>query len=159
MPLIPATATILLLETKIIIAVTSTALGTIFKGFTSIFSTATKKVESWWYNNLCKNQEKKEKEKKECKSIYKNLTSDKIETKLEAQFNILKQELNNRKNTNIKKLLSNETINYNSNNRLENSSIESENNHNFDSSIRNTVNQQEPQPSTSKRIHFSNLTS
>lgn len=154
--LIPATATALLLETKIIIAVTSSGLGTIFKGFTSIFSPATKKVESWWYNKLCKNNEKKDKEKKEHQSIIKNLTSDKLETRLQTQYDILKQELDNRKNKNLEELINNNTINYNSNSLLENSSIQSENNQDFDSSMRDTINHQEQQPSTSTIIYHSN---
>lgn len=47
------------------------------------------------------------------------------------------------------KIISNETLNHNSNNISENLNIESENNKDFDSSIRNTVNNQDPQSSTS----------
>jgi len=154
--LIPATATALLFETKIIIIVTSSVLGAIFKGVSSIFSLATKKVESWWYNKLFKNNEKKDKEKKERQSIIRNLTSDKLETRLQTQYDILKQELDNRKNKNLEELINNNTINHNSNSLLKNSSIQSENNQDFDSSIRDIINHQEQQPSTSTIIYHSN---
>lgn len=58
---------------------------------------------------MFKNQEKIEKDKKEFKTIIRDLTSDKVETQLERQFNILKQELDNRKKQKINKLLSNKT--------------------------------------------------
>jgi len=106
-----------------------------------LFSSATRKVDVWFGNKLYKNKEQKEKEKKERQSIIKNLSTDKLETKLETQFNILKQELDNRKEKNPDKLISNNKINHKSNSVLENSSIESLNPSNFDSSIRNTVNQ------------------
>lgn len=65
--------------------------------FTSMFSSATRKVDLWFGNKLYKNKEQKEKLKKERQSIIKNLTSDKLETRLEAQYGILKQKLNIRK--------------------------------------------------------------
>ncbi|BET39591.1 hypothetical protein [Spiroplasma ixodetis] len=154
--ILPAAAVLLLVE-KIAITASATALGTIFKGFTSIFSPATKKVESWWYNKLCKNEDKKDKEKKEHQSIIKNLTSDKIETRLQTQYDILKQELDNRKNKNLEELINNNAINHNSNSLLENLSIQLENNQDFDSSIRNTVNQQELQSSTNTIYHSNSM--
>ncbi|BET39621.1 hypothetical protein [Spiroplasma ixodetis] len=154
--ILPAAAGLLLVE-KIAIAASATALCTIFKGFTSIFSPATKKVESWWYNKLCKNEDKKDKEKKEHQSIIKNLTSDKIETRLQTQYDILKQELDNRKNKNLEELINNNAINHNSNSLLENLSIQLENNQDFDSSIRNTVNQQELQSSTNTIYHSNSM--
>ncbi|WP_425380857.1 hypothetical protein [Spiroplasma endosymbiont of Polydrusus pterygomalis] len=147
--ILPVAAGLLLIE-KIAIAVSGAVLGAIFKGFTSIFSPATKKVESWWYNKLCKNNEKKVKEKKERQSIIKHLTNDKLETKLQAQYDILKQELDNRKDETINELLNNKIINNSSN-------IEPLNVNNFDSSIRNTVNQQDPQPSTSTIYHSNSM--
>lgn len=148
--LIPATATVLLLETKVIIAVSFAVAGLIFKEVSSIFENAAQKVKSWFKNKYFKSKDQKEKEKNEREVRIKNLTSDKKEIKLETQFKILKQELNNKKDKNPNKLISNETLNHNSNNISKNLNIKSENNHNFDSSIRNTVNQQEQLPKTSK---------
>lgn len=139
--LIPATATVLLLDTKVIIAVSFAVAGFIFKEVSSIFENATQKVKSWFKNKYFKSKGQKEKEKNEREARIKNLTSDKFETKIETQFKILKQELDNRKDKNPDKLISNKTLNHNSNNISENLNIESENNQNFDSSIRNTANQ------------------
>lgn len=61
--LIPATAAVLLIDTKLIITVCSAAIGAVFNRFTSIFSDAIRKVESWWCNKLWKNKEKKKKKK------------------------------------------------------------------------------------------------
>lgn len=147
--ILPIAAGLILVE-KIAISVSAAGLGTVFKGCTSIFSPATKKVEAWWYNKLCKNNEKKEKEKKQYESIIKNLTSDKLATKLETQFDLLKQELNNTKD----EIFSSETINYKSNNILKKLNIKPLNINNFDSSVRDTVNN-EPQPSISSSINHS----
>ncbi|WDA54999.1 MAG: hypothetical protein PPFGHCPK_01480 (plasmid) [Spiroplasma endosymbiont of Drosophila atripex] len=99
--------------------------------------------------SLSKNKEELE-IKNNIKKTIENLTSDKFETKLQTQYDILKQELDNRKEENPDKLISNNKINHKSNNVLENSSIESLNPSNFDSSIRNTVNQQEQSSTISK---------
>ncbi len=48
-------------------------------------------------------------------------------------------------------------LNHNPNNISENLNIESENNQNFDSFIRNTVNHQDPQPSTSTIYHSNSM--
>ncbi|WP_252319133.1 hypothetical protein [Spiroplasma endosymbiont of Lariophagus distinguendus] len=147
--LISATATVLVLETKVIIAVSFAVAGIVFKEISSLYENATQKVKSWFKNKYFKNKDQKEKEKNEREARIKILTSDKPETKLETQFKILKQELDNRKNKNPDQLMTNNTtIDHNSNSLLENSSIESENNQNFDSFIKNTVNHQDPQPST-----------
>ncbi|MBP1525904.1 MAG: hypothetical protein H9Q65_04445 [Spiroplasma ixodetis] len=116
--------------------------------FASLFSSATRKVDVWFGNKLYKNKEQKEKEKKERHSLIKNLTSDKQETRLQTQYDILKQELDNKKNKNPYELINSKTIKHNSNNILESPIIESENKNNFDSSIRNTVNNQNQQPTT-----------
>lgn len=55
------------------------------------------------------------------------------------------------------KIISNETLNHNSNNISENLNIESENNKDFDSSIRNTVNNQDPQSSTSSNHNWNKV--
>jgi len=144
------------IKDKIIIGLISVTVGWLIKSAASMVSTATKKVDSWFYNKLINNQEKREKEKIELKSIIKNLTSDKPETRLEAESDILKQELDNNKNKSINKLINDEILNHNSNSILENSSVESLNPNNFDSSIRDTVNNQDPQPSTSTGIYHSN---
>ncbi len=125
--------------------------------FASLFSPATRKVDVWFGNKFYKNKEQKEKEKKERQSIIKNLSVDKLETKLQTQYEILKQELDNKKEKNPDKLISNNKINHNSNNVLENSNIESLNPSNFDSSIRNTVNQQEPQTPTSSNHNWNKV--
>ncbi|MBP1525567.1 MAG: hypothetical protein H9Q65_03140 [Spiroplasma ixodetis] len=132
------------------------------KGIWTIATEKTKKVESWmkqkFYSlirkipfvnkrNLGKTKEELEIKKNVEKNI-ENLTSNKLETKLKTQYDILKQELDNRKDKKLDEIISNETINHKSNSVLENSSIESENNQNFDSSIRNTINHQNQQPST-----------
>ncbi|WP_342273154.1 hypothetical protein [Spiroplasma endosymbiont of Acasis viretata] len=140
--LIPATATALLLETKVIIAVSFAVAGIVFKEISSLYENATQKVKSWFRNKYFKSTNQKVKEKKEREAIIKNLTSDKKEIKLETKYKILKQELDNRKEKNTNEL-SNNIINHNLNNISENLDIKSENNQNFDSSIRNTVNQQE----------------
>lgn len=153
--LIPVTATALLLETKIIIAISLALSGLIFKGISSIFENSTKKVHSWmkqkfhlWIRKIPfinkRNFGKTKAElgnKNDIKKTIKNLTSDKIETKLETQYEILKQELDNGKSKNPEKLISNNTTNHNSNSILKNSSVKPLNPNNFDSSIRNTVNQ------------------
>ncbi|WP_342276344.1 hypothetical protein [Spiroplasma endosymbiont of Nebria brevicollis] len=84
-------------------------IGVSFKTITSVFSTVTKKVESWFYNNLLKNQDKKE-----LKTIIKDLNSD----KLEAQYNILKTELDIRKPWKINKLLNETDIQINKTTKL-----------------------------------------
>ncbi|WP_425382330.1 hypothetical protein [Spiroplasma endosymbiont of Melieria omissa] len=117
--------------------------------FASIFSSATRKVDVWFGYKFYKNKEQKEKEKKERQSIIKNLSVDKLETKLQTQYEILKQELDNRKEKNPDQLINKNIINHNLNNISQNLNIESENNQNFDSSIRNTVNNQDSQPLTS----------
>ncbi|WP_252320408.1 hypothetical protein [Spiroplasma endosymbiont of Lariophagus distinguendus] len=143
----------------------------VLRGGAELFSPKSKKVWSWISNKICKNEELKEKKKKERQSIIKNLTSDKLETKLQTQYDILKQKIDNRKEeipnqlisnksnsylensnieseNNLNKLISNNKINHKSNSFLKNSSVEQLNPNNFDSSIRNTVNNQELQPST-----------
>lgn len=124
------------------------AIGLAFKTCTSFFSPSVKKVESWWYNAIFKNQEQKEKEKKEYERTIKNLTSDKKEIRLETQFQILKQKLNNRKYKSATELLNNDPINQNLN--ANPSTI-----NNFDLSTKNAVND-EDQPSTSTTTHHSN---
>ncbi|MBP1526129.1 MAG: hypothetical protein H9Q65_05015 [Spiroplasma ixodetis] len=94
--------------------------------------------------------------KNNIKKTTENLTSDKLETKLQTQYDILKQELDNRKENHADELISNNTTNHNSNSILENSSFESLNPNNFDSSIRNTVNQQNP-PSTSSNHNWNKV--
>ncbi|WP_342261569.1 hypothetical protein [Spiroplasma endosymbiont of Notiophilus biguttatus] len=148
--LIPATATVLLLETKVIIAISFAVAGLVFKEVLSLFESATQKVKSWFKNKYFKSKDQKEKEKNERASFVKNLTNDKLETIFETQLKILKQELDNRKDKSPDQLINNNTINHNSNSLLENSIIESENNQNFDSSIRNTINQQNPSSPISK---------
>ncbi|WP_395473420.1 hypothetical protein [Spiroplasma endosymbiont of Nomada rufipes] len=95
------------LKDKLIVGLISITLGLFIKTAATTVSTAIKKVDSWIYNKMFKNQEKIEKDKKEFKTIIRDLTSDKVETQLERQFNILKQELDNRKKQKINKLLSN----------------------------------------------------
>ncbi|MBP1525520.1 MAG: hypothetical protein H9Q65_02520 [Spiroplasma ixodetis] len=99
---------------------------------------------------------KKIKKKKERQSIIKNLTNDKLETKLQTQYDILKQELDNRKEKNLDQLINKNIINHNLNNISQNLNIESEN-QNFDSSVRDTINQQEQQPSTSSIYHSNSM--
>ncbi|WP_252320932.1 bZIP transcription factor [Spiroplasma endosymbiont of Lariophagus distinguendus] len=169
--LIPATATVLLLETKIIIAISFAIGGLIFKGISSIFENSTKKVHSWmkfmfhsWIlkipfinkRNFGKTKEEIEIKDKIKKNI-ENLTSDKLETRLQTQYDILKQELDNKKEKNPDQLINKNIINHNSNSSLETSIIESKNNQNFDSSIRNTVNQQMPKPSTSSNHNWNKV--
>lgn len=131
-------------------------LGAIIKGISSIFSLATKKVESRWFNKMFKNKEEKEKEKKDIESKIENLTNNDLEKRLKTQYDILKQELDNKKNKKINELMNYET-NYNSNSILKNSNIKPLNINNFDSYIRNTANH-ESQPLTSKKTHNLNLT-
>ncbi|WP_174481581.1 hypothetical protein [Spiroplasma endosymbiont of Danaus chrysippus] len=109
--LAPYLAAAVVATIKIDIAIASVFISGGFKAITSVFSTASKKVESWIYNKIFKNnKDKKEKEKKEVKSVSKDLTSDKLETKLETQFNILKQELDSRKLKTINELMNDKTI-------------------------------------------------
>ncbi|WP_338973508.1 hypothetical protein [Spiroplasma endosymbiont of Tricholauxania praeusta] len=109
--LAPYLAAAVVATIKIDIAIASVFISGGFKAITSVFSTASKKVESWIYNKIFKNnKDKKEKEKKEVKSVSKDLTSDKLETKLETQFNILKQELDGRKLKTINELMNDKTI-------------------------------------------------
>ncbi|WP_339038711.1 hypothetical protein [Spiroplasma endosymbiont of Andrena trimmerana] len=109
--LAPYLAAAVVAAIKIDIAIASVFISGGFKAITSVFSTASKKVESWIYNKIFKNnKDKKEKEKKEVKSVSKDLTSDKLETKLETQFNILKQELDGRKLKTINELMNDKTI-------------------------------------------------
>lgn len=115
----------------------------VLRGGAEVFSPKSKKVWSWISNKICNNEELKEKNKEERQSIIKNLTSDKLETKLQTQYDILKQKIDNRKEEIPNQLISNKSNSY-----LENSIIESKNNQNFDSSIKNTVNNQGSQPST-----------
>ncbi|WP_339046719.1 hypothetical protein [Spiroplasma endosymbiont of Colias croceus] len=122
----------------------------VLRGGAELFSPKSKKVWSWISNKICKNEELKEKNKKERQSIIKNLTSDKLETKLQTQYDILKQKIDNRKEE-----IPNQLINSNSNSILKNSNIE--NNQNFDSSIRNTINNQNQQPSTISRNNWNKL--
>ncbi|WP_342254126.1 hypothetical protein [Spiroplasma endosymbiont of Zeiraphera isertana] len=141
------------------------------KGIWTIATEKTKKVEVWikqkFYSlirkipfvnkrNLGKTKEELEIKKNVEKNI-ENLTSNKLETKLKTQYDILKQELDNRKDKKLDEIISNETINHNSNSILENSIIKSKNNHNFDSSIRNTINQQEQLPSTSSNHNWNKV--
>lgn len=148
LPFVWPAVTLVLID-KIAISAFLVTTGIGGKIFSSLFSPITKKVESWISNKICKNEEAKEKNKKEREAIIKNLENEKSETKLQTQYDILKQELDIVKDKNPKELINDETINHNSNNILENSSIESENNQNFDSSIRNTVNNQDSQLLTS----------
>ncbi|WP_339046216.1 hypothetical protein [Spiroplasma endosymbiont of Colias croceus] len=131
------------------------------KGIASIFSPTTKKVETWIKQKINKNKEQKEKNKKERQSIIKNLTSNKteikLETRLQTQYDILKQELDNRKDKNHIELISNNTINHNPNNLLENLTIESESNQNFDWFIRNRVNNQDSQPLTTSNHNWNKV--
>ncbi|WP_342273430.1 hypothetical protein [Spiroplasma endosymbiont of Acasis viretata] len=124
--------------------------------FASLFSSATRKVDVWFGNKLYKNKEQKEKEKKERQSIIKNLSTDKLETKLQTQYEILKQELDNKKEKNPDQLINKNIINHNLNNISQNLNIESEN-QNFDSSVRDTINQQEQQPSTSSNHNWNKV--
>ncbi|WP_342218589.1 hypothetical protein [Spiroplasma endosymbiont of Amphimallon solstitiale] len=134
----------------LIISLVIGGIATALRGGVEFFSSTAKKVWSWFSNKYFKNKEQKEKLKKERESIIKNLTSNKTEIKLETQYDILKQELDNRKEKNPDQLISSETINQNSN-------IESVNNQNFDSSIRNTVNQQEQLPSTTSNHNWNKV--
>ncbi len=150
--LVPPIASILVIA--IVIKVIPGIMG-LSRIIASLYTPVIKKVESWWYNKRYGNTEKNEKEKNQRESIIKNLTSNNLETKLETQFNLLKQELNNRKNKNLDKLLINsKEINHKSNNILKNLNIKPLNVNNFDLSVRNTVNNQY-QPSTSSNINHS----
>ncbi|WP_174480305.1 hypothetical protein [Spiroplasma endosymbiont of Danaus chrysippus] len=155
-----ATVGIIIAEKIGILAVSTLVIGALDKVLWNLVSHKTQKIKTKtkdsifqllrklpFCNTIGKNKEEKEM-KNNIKKTIENLTSDKLETKLKTQYDILKQELDNRKDKNPEKLISsNKTINHNSNSILKNSSIESENNHNFDSSIRNTVNNQDTQPS------------
>ncbi|WP_342273863.1 hypothetical protein [Spiroplasma endosymbiont of Phycita roborella] len=101
-----------------------------------------KKNESWFSNQIYENEQEKEKNKKEYETINKKLKSDKLETRLEIQYELFKQELNNRKNKKANDLINNEILNQNSNNISENQSIKS-----FDSSTKISINYQMQQSS------------
>ncbi|WP_342257731.1 hypothetical protein [Spiroplasma endosymbiont of Nomada ruficornis] len=135
---------------KITISAFLVTIGIGSKIFSSLFSPITKKVESWISNKIYKNEELKEKNKKERDSIIKNLISDKLNTKLQTQYDILKQELDNRKDKTINELLNNKTINNSSN-------IEPLNVSDFDSDIKNTVNNQGPQSSISSNHNWNKV--
>lgn len=145
----PAVAVILI--DKLAVGLFSVTTSLIIKHCTSVFSTATKKVESWFYNKWLKNQEKKDKEKKELKSLIKDLTSDKIEIKLQTQFDILKQELDNRKDKKVNELISDETA-FQTKNNL---NIENKNSKDFDPLFINSIDLKN-QPSTNSKIYHSN---
>ncbi|BDT04338.1 hypothetical protein [Spiroplasma ixodetis] len=159
--IVGATVGIIIAEKIGILALSTLVIGALDKVLWNLVSHKTKKIRTKTKNSIfwllrklpfCKNLDKN-KEEKEIKNNNKktieNLTNDKLETKLQTQYDILKQELDNRKDMKPDKLISNNKINHNSNSILENSSIESENNQNFDSSIRNTINHLNQQPSTS----------
>ncbi|WP_338974477.1 hypothetical protein [Spiroplasma endosymbiont of Tricholauxania praeusta] len=101
-----------------------------------------KKNESWFSNQIYENEQEKEKNKKEYETIIKKLKSDKLENRLEIQYELFKQELNNRKNKKANDLINNEILNQNSNNISENQSIKS-----FDSSTKISINYQMQQSS------------
>ncbi|WDA54869.1 MAG: hypothetical protein PPFGHCPK_01350 (plasmid) [Spiroplasma endosymbiont of Drosophila atripex] len=156
-----------LLITTIVLSIVSL----ILKEGTELFSPISIKVKSWikdkFYSlihkipfvnkrNLIKTKEQQETEKNIKKSI-ENLTSDKLETKLQTQYDILKQELDNRKDKNHIELISNNTINHNSNTILKNSNIETLKPDTFDKSIRNIINNQELQTSTTSNHNWNKV--
>ncbi|WP_353305725.1 hypothetical protein [Spiroplasma ixodetis] len=160
--IVGATVGIIIAEKIGILAVSTLVIGALDKVLWNLVSHKTEKIKTkikntifWLLRKLtfCKSISKNKEEleiKNNIKKTIENLTSDKFETKLQTQYDILKQELDNRKEENPDKLISNNKINHKSNNVLENSSIESLNPSNFDSSIRNTVNQQEQSSTISK---------
>jgi len=152
--LIPIVSTILWEKTLVSIVGIGIA-WIVNKGIWTIATEKTKKVEVWikqkFYSlirkipfvnkrNLGKTKEELEIKNNVEKTI-ENLTSDKLETKLKTQYDILKRELDNRKDKIPNQLINNHITNHNSNSILENSSVEPENNQNFDSSVRDTINQ------------------
>ena len=156
-----------LLITTIVLSIISL----ILKEGTELFSPISIKVKSWikekFYSlirkipfvnkrNLIKTKEQQEIEKNIKKTI-EHLTSDKLETKLQTQYDILKQELDNRKDMKPDKLISNNRINHNSNSIFKNSSVELLKPDTFDKSIRNTVNNQELQPSTISKNNWNKV--
>ncbi|WP_281749759.1 hypothetical protein [Spiroplasma ixodetis] len=166
--IIGATVGIIIAEKIGILALSTLVIGALDKVLWNLVSHKTQKFKTKIKNSsfsllrklpFCKSIGKN-KEEKEIKNNFKktieNLTIDKLETKLQAQYDILKQELNLNKNKNVSELISTTIMRHKSNNLLENSSIESENNHNFDSIIKKTINNQN-QFSTSTGIHHSNL--
>lgn len=168
--LVPIISTILWEKTSVSIVGIGIA-WIVNKAIWTIASEKTKKVEVWmkqnFYSlirkipfvnkrNLGKTKEELEIKKNVEKTI-ENLTSDKLETILKTQFKFLKQELDNKKDMKPNKLISNNRINHNSSSILENSNIESENKNNFDSSIRNTINNQDPLPSTSSNHNWNKV--
>lgn len=130
-PIVWLAATIVLVD-KLVIGLLSVASAWFIKTCTSMFSTATNKVDRWFCNRwFFTNKVEKAIQRDIRKQIIKNLTSDKIETKLEAQFNILKEELDNRKNKKADELLSNKTI------------LQNENVINFNQGLNDNLNNQE----------------
>ncbi|CAB1055236.1 hypothetical protein [Spiroplasma endosymbiont of Danaus chrysippus] len=166
--IVGATVGIIIAEKIGILALSTLVIGALDKVLWNLVSHKTQKIKTktknniFWllrklpfWKNIDKNKEEKE-IKNNSKKTIENLTNDKLETKLQTQYDILKQELDNRKEKKLNEIISNGTTNHNTNNILENSTIESENNQNFDSSIRNTVNQQNA-PSTSSNHNWNKV--
>ncbi len=113
-----------------------------------------KKNESWFSNQICENEQEKEKNKKERETIIKKLKSDKLETRLETQYELFKQELNNKKNKKANDLINDEILNQNSNNISENQNIK-----NFDSSTKISINYQNQQSSINANHNWNKVKS